>query len=125
VVVKTGPDPAVVPAQGAGAPVFGLIDIRGRTLSPDATFGVSKAETPADDDIKIVFDFLQPRPDDKAGIRKPRVVDADGSEFARRLLLVCDTSDQGLKDAFQAGSKHTLTITNPDSQSAILVFTAS
>jgi hypothetical protein len=107
------------------AKTFGIIDVRGRTLSPDATFFVSQSELHGTDDIKVVFDSLQPNPADSAAVRKPRVMEIDGTDLAKRLLLVCDTTRLDFKTVFQSGSKHTLTIVNADKQEASLPFTVS
>ena len=109
---------------------FGLLEIRGRTLSRDATFRVSpKADpqVPQVPDLDISFDLLQPEPNDPNKIKKPRIIeldpDAKDPTVAKRLLLVINIPDAKLAAIFIEKSVHTLTITNPDSQKAMLQFT--
>jgi hypothetical protein len=61
-------------AATASPAALGLVETRGRTLSRDATFEVSKGIEAGPDDLKITFDMLEP---DSDKVRKPRVVEAD------------------------------------------------
>lgn len=116
------------PQQPSAQPSnFGLLEIRGRTLSRDATFRVSPQADPQVENLDISFDLLQPEPSDLNKIKKPRIIEVDGdardSTMAKRLLLVINITDSKLDSIFKEKSEHTLTITNPDSQKAMLKFT--
>jgi hypothetical protein len=123
------------PAPPAATAKFGLIEIRGRALSPDATFRVSIGEDLSQGEIPITFDRLEPLPAAPAAsadavqkpvTAKPRVIEADDAKsgnYAKRLLLVVRPETPELKSIFTAKSKHVLTIANPDSQKAMLTFT--
>ena len=123
------------PAPPAATAKSGLLEIRGRALSPDATFRVSIGEDPAQGEVPITFDRLEPLPAPPAAsgdavpkpvTAKPRVIEADDAKsgnYAKRLLLVVRPETPELKNIFTAKSKHVLTIANPDSQKAMLTFT--
>jgi hypothetical protein len=102
IVMSTGPDPD--DAQAAGP--FGLIELRGRTLSQDALFRV--------DDVELSFNKLRQQ--------KPRIVerDADSKQdtIAKRLRLVV-LLDQETAPLFAPRSEHAFAIMNPDSQRAV------
>lgn len=119
----TAPANQTVPAA---ATTFGLLDIRGRTLSRDATFRISQKADPGGDDLDIAFDTLQPDPNDQNKVKKPRILeldpDAKDPTVGKRLLLVVSIADPKYASLFDEKSAHTLTITNPDSQKAMLKF---
>jgi hypothetical protein len=105
---------------------FGLLELRGRMLSQDATFKISLKPDSAADDFQLAFDRLQPSPKDDKHVQKPRVIEGDpdaggDSTLAKRLLLVVILSDQ-TRDFFREGSTHTLTVTNPDSQKVVFKY---
>jgi hypothetical protein len=118
-------------ATGISTGAFGLLEIRGRTLSSDATYRISKTEDPQQGEVLLSFDRLQPQVEIKAGeppkplAPKPRVIEIDdtSASHAKRLLLVIKLEDAELQSIFTAKTKHVLTITNPDAQKAMLTFT--
>jgi hypothetical protein len=122
------------PAPPAATAKFGLLEIRGRALSPDATFRVSVGADPSQGEVPITFDRLEPLPAPSAPsgdtapkpiAAKPRVIEADDTKsgnYAKRLLLVVRPETPELKRIFTPNSKHVLTIANPDSQKAMLTF---
>jgi hypothetical protein len=114
-----------VTAAASALPNCGLLDIRGRTLSPDATFKMSQQADPAGDDLDLSFDLLKPEPDDRNCVKKPRIVECDSGDrnFAKRLLLVLDITDKNYAALFTEKSTHTLIVTNPDAQKAVFKFT--
>jgi hypothetical protein len=117
--------PVTLPDGSAGD--FGVLEIRGRTISRAGLFRLSRGEAPADnvnDDLELTFDKLQPSPLDQKAIPGPRIVERDESSddtMARRMRLV-------IKDPVaraicaDAGKYHTLTIVNPDAQRAVFRF---
>jgi hypothetical protein len=104
---------------------FGLLDLRGRTLSQDATFKISPRADSDVDDFQLTFDWLEPSPEDDRHLQKPRVVeldpDARAATMAKRLLLVVRL-DSRTEPFFQPGTTHTLTVTNPDSQKVVFKY---
>jgi hypothetical protein len=126
IVASTGPDPATpAPVQGTTPPTYGILEVRGRTLSRDATLRIIGAdETPPGPDLDISFNLLAPDPKDK--VKRPRIIETDPEAkdptIAKRLLLVIDILDSRYKQIFVARSEHTLSIANPDSQKAMLKF---
>jgi len=67
---------------------------------------------------------LEPSPSDDKHLQKPRVIERDaGSDetLAKRLLLVVRL-DQETSAFFIPKSKHTLTVTNPDSQKVVFKY---
>ena len=62
-------------------------------------------------------------------LRSPRILDPDldakDPSVGKRLLLVVNMSDPKYAALFDEKSDHTLTITNPDSQKAVLKFTVA
>jgi len=115
--------PAALTASSATE--FGLIELRGRTISPDATFKISTGAD-ADGDFQLMFDRLEPSPTDDKHLQKPRVLESDASDttLAKRLLLVIKLDDK-IRALLQKGSKHSITVTNPDSQKAVFRFDVS
>ncbi len=101
-VMTTGPDPE--DPQTAGP--FGIIDLRGQTLSKDATFRV--------DDVDLPFAKLRGQ--------KPQIVEplsaSKDETMAKRIRLVVVLDDQ-TRPLFVPGSEHTVSIANPDSQRAV------
>ena len=119
---------AQTPAAGNGAVGgFGLLEIRGRTISADANFKLSTAAESAPDDVELSFDKLEPAPSDEKKIKKPRVVERDSDSkdpnMAKRLLLVVHLDDKSRPIFAAQKTQHTLTITNPDSQRVAFKFT--
>jgi hypothetical protein len=110
--------PGAPPTTGTNGN-FGRIELRGRMLSRDANFRVSKREENDADDLDISFDKLQPSPSDEKHLKKPRLVERDSDStdenMAKRLLLVINLTGS-LPQIFVAGTKHTITVINPDSQ---------
>jgi hypothetical protein len=120
--------PAKAPAAGNGAAGgFGLLEIRGRTISADANFKISTGAESSPDDVELSFDKLEPSPSDDKKIKKPRLVerDADSKDpnMAKRLLLVVNLDDKSRPIFAAQKTQHTLTITNPDSQRVAFRFT--
>jgi hypothetical protein len=115
--------PAAVEAASYGN--FGRIELRGRMLSCDGNFRVSRREENDADDLDISFDQLQPSQLDDKPLKKPRVIERDSDstdqDMAKRLLLVINLNES-LRQVFAGGSKHTITIINPDSQKALFKF---
>ena len=118
---------APAPPTASSSTQFGIIELRGRMLSQDATFKIS---TGADADLggqdfQLAFDRLEPSPKDDKHIQKPRVVeldpDASGATLAKRLLLVVKLDD-ATKPFFAPKSTHTLTVANPDSQKVVFKY---
>ena len=112
--------------SSSGAP-FGIIELRGRTLSQDATFKVSILADSGPDDLQVMFDKLEPSPTDEKRIQRPRVVEKDPDAgmdmtLAKRLLLVIRL-DKAFEPIFAPKSTHTITVTNPDSQKVAYKFT--
>ena len=103
--MTVGPDPDEPQAAGTG-----LIELRGRTLSRDAMFRI--------DDIEFSFNKLRGK--------KPVVIERDTESkqetMAKRLRLVV-ILDAETSPLFAPGADHTLAITNPDSQRAVLHLT--
>jgi hypothetical protein len=138
VMVSMGPDPeatatgglaavaapAVAPAA-ASSGTFGLMRLRGRMLSRDANFRVSTGEDSGSTEVDISFDQLQPSSKDDQHLKKPRVLEKDTDStdpnMAKSLLLVVNMTDN-LRNVLQPGSKHVVTVINPDSQKAIFKF---
>jgi hypothetical protein len=113
---------------GSGAVVgFGLLEIRGRTISADGNFKLSTGAESAPDDVELSFDKLQPSPSDDKKIKKPRLVERDSDSrdpnMAKRLLLVVNLDDKSRPIFAAQKTLHTLTITNPDSQRVAFKFT--
>ncbi len=118
---------AVAPAGAAAASsgTFGLMEFRGRMLSRDANFRVSASEDSTSNEVDISFNQLQPSSKDDQHLKKPRVIERDTDStdpnMAKRLLLVINMTDN-FRAMFQPGSKHIVTVINPDSQKAIFKF---
>jgi hypothetical protein len=112
-------------APTASFSTFGLIDVRGRALSRDANFKLSIRDDAEVNDFQLAYDRLEPSPTDARLLRRPRLVerDLDSRDFtlAKRLLLVVRLDDQ-TRQFFVPRSRHTLTLTNPDSQTAAFKF---
>jgi hypothetical protein len=112
------------PATASSSTQFGIIELRGRMLSKDATFKISVGAD-ADlggHDFQLAFDRLEPSPKDDRHLQSPRVVeldpDANDATLAKRLLLVVKLDDT-TKPFFVSKTTHTLTVTNPDSQKVV------
>jgi len=135
VTIGVGPDPAVgaapagqpPAAPGGAASPFGLLEIRGRTISADANFKISTGETSGPDDVELSFDKLVPAPDDPRKIKKPRIIEQDtdskDKNMAKRLLLVVNLDEKSRPIFSTEKVRHALTITNPDSQRVAFKFT--
>ncbi len=122
-----GPDPDPAAAGNGSVGGFGLLEIRGRTVSADANFKLSTGAESAPDDVELSFDKLEPSPSDDRKIKKPRLVERDGDSrdpnMAKRLLLVVHLDDKSRSIFAAQKTQHTLTITNPDSQRVAFKFT--
>jgi hypothetical protein len=105
--------------------LFGLMRLRGRMLSRDANFRISQGEDNNSNEVDISFDQLQPSSKDDQHLKKPRVTEKDTDStdpnMAKTLLLVINMTDN-LRNVLQPGSKHVVTVINPDSQKAIFKF---
>jgi hypothetical protein len=125
----TGGAPAGGSATGGSqaGTKFGILELRGRTLSQDATFHISKAASSDSTDVKITFDMLEPAPGDKDKRQKPRIIARDDDAgidetLAKHMRLVIRLNDAAVATIFQAGTKHTITVKNPDSQAVAYQF---
>ena len=111
--------------SSASSGLFGLMRIRGRMLSRDANFRVSTGEDGGSNEVDISFDQLQPSYKDDQHLKKPRLIEKDADstdpDMAKSLLLVINMTDN-LRDVLKPGSKHIVTVINPDSQKAIFKF---
>ena len=130
---STTAPPATTPGAGASTTPpasqgpFEIIELRGRTLSQDATFKISTGPESMPDDVQLMFDKLEPSPKDDKHIQKPRVVEQDpdaGTDMtlAKRLMLVVRL-DKTVEKLFTEETTHTITVTNPDSQKVAYKFT--
>jgi hypothetical protein len=122
------PATAQTATAGNGASAgFGLLEIRGRTVSADGTFKMSTGAESAPDDVELSFDKLEPSPKDDKKIKKPRLVERDSDSrdpnVAKRLLLVVNLDDKSRPIFAAQKTQHTLTIINPDSQRVAFKFT--
>jgi len=113
------------PPTAATSATFGLMEIRGRMLSKDATFKISQKSDSDNTDFQLTFDHLEPSPKDDKHVQQPRVIERDpdttDNTLAKRLLLVVrlDATTSGF---VQPKSTHTVTVTNPDSQKVLYRF---
>jgi hypothetical protein len=124
--VKSASAASVTESTPAASPATsGRIELRGRMLSRDANFRVSPVEDSNANDLDISFDQLQPSSKDDQQLKKPRVVERDSDStdpnMAKRLLLVINLTE-ALRPVFVPGTKHTITVVNPDSQKALFKF---
>ncbi|HEX8985540.1 MAG TPA: hypothetical protein VF767_08915 [Bryobacteraceae bacterium] len=105
-IMTVGPDPDAPQAAGN----YGLIELRGRTLSRDAMFRI--------DNVDLSFNKLRGQ--------KPVVIERDSDSkqetMAKRLRLMV-ILDAETSPLFMPRSEHTVAITNPDSQRAVLQLT--
>jgi hypothetical protein len=122
-------DKAIQPLAATFGP-FGVVELRGRTLSADGTFKISKGEnSDPQTDVELSFDKLQPDPNSDKGIKRPRVIETDDTakddnNMAKRLRLVLSPDVfRASADVFALKSKHVIIVTNPDSQKVIFPFT--
>jgi hypothetical protein len=123
--IGTSPAAPAGPNSPSGTK-FGILELRGRTLSQDATFHISKTADSSGGDVKITFDMLEPSPGDPEKRQRPRIVardDDSGSDvtLAKHIRLVIRLNDV-VAPLFQAGTEHTVLVKNPDSQSVAYKF---
>jgi hypothetical protein len=115
-----------VSPTAASSTRFGLLELRGRMLSQDATFKISIDADAKEDDFQLAFDRLEPSPADDKHLQKPRLLerdpDASSDTLAKRLLLVVRL-DAKTTPFFAEKTMHTLTVTTPDSQKVVFKYT--
>jgi len=93
------PATPVAPAAPASQPAtFGILDLRGRTLSQDATFRISKA-------VVVEVD-----------------PDAGGDMTLAKHLRLVIPLDPTIEPLFASKTRHTISVTNPDSQKVVYRF---
>jgi len=118
-------------STAAGSPAqpgsFRIIDLRGRTLSQDATIKISRNADSGPDDVRVSFDKLEPAPNTEEKLQKPRVVekDEDAGEdmtLAKHLRLVIKLTATDVENLFVAKATRTITVRNPDSQAVAYKF---
>ena len=115
-------------AAGSQTPAsFRIIELRGRTLSQDATIRISKNADPGPDDVRVSFEKLEPSPTDDRKLQKPRVVEkdedaGDDMTLAKRLRIVVKPAATDVESVFAPKQKRTLTLRNPDSQAVAYRF---
>jgi len=126
-VLSAIPSTSTVAGSPAPAGSFRIVDLRGRTLSQDATIRISRNADSAPDDVRVSFDKLEPIPNTEEKLQKPRVVekDEDAGEdmtLAKHLRLVIRLTATDVENLFVAKSMHTITVRNPDSQAVAYKF---
>ena len=126
-VLSAVPSTTPTAASPAQPGTFRIIELRGRTLSQDATIRISRNADAGPDDVRVSFDKLEPAPTDDRKMQKPRVVEkdedaGDNMTLAKRLRLVIKPSATDVEAVFAPRARRTITVRNPDSQAVAYRF---